>query len=182
MGKALNERVVKIEESKNFLDFHDVCWCRPGFNSSTFYWVHACHPLFKDYPQVIHGWCMECALLWFKVQFVVFCDAKNIAHHGNMCFHIGTCCNPDVVHVYADCCALWFMFQYDILVDMVHHHLKCGWQVCKAKVHNHGFIEAISHLEGCFIFISFPDSNIIVPPMNIKFHIYVGIAQILNEV
>ncbi len=46
-------------------------WCQPVFNAHNFYWVHVCHPLFKDYPQVIHGRCMERALLGFKVEVVV---------------------------------------------------------------------------------------------------------------
>src|SRR6266571_5349301 len=83
MCEAFDKRVVKIEEPYNFLYFCDIFWYWPGVNSYScnFYWVHVCHPLFKDYPQVIHGWCMECALLWFEVQVMFFCNAKDIVHH-----------------------------------------------------------------------------------------------------
>ena len=39
----------------------------PVFDARNFYQVHASHPLFKDYPQVIDTWGVEDALLQLEV-------------------------------------------------------------------------------------------------------------------
>src|SRR6266702_5598495 len=99
MCKSLHEGVVKIEKAHRFLYFGDICWCGPHVDTCDFYWVHACHPLFKDYPQVIHGWHMEKAFLGFEIEVVFFCHVKNILNGSNMSCHIGPCGNADVIHV-----------------------------------------------------------------------------------
>jgi hypothetical protein len=57
--KSSNERPVKIAKSKKRLDILNFSWHWPILNSSDFDGVHACHPLFNDYPQVINARDME---------------------------------------------------------------------------------------------------------------------------
>src|SRR6266571_7726635 len=125
--KSLHERVVKIEKAHRFSYFSDIHWCGPLVNAHNFYQVHVCHPLFKDYPQVIHGWHMEKALLRFEVEVMLLCHTKNITNGRNMACHIGSCGDANVVHVDMDGSSQLFMFENDVLVDEVHHQLECSW-------------------------------------------------------
>src|SRR6266702_2390543 len=99
MGKAFNKRAVKIEKAYCPLYFGDVFGYWPLVYARNFYWVHACHPLFKDYPQVIHGRRMEGAFLGFKVEVVVECYLENILNGRCVSVHIGSRRNPNIVHI-----------------------------------------------------------------------------------
>ena len=66
-GKSWYEYVVKIAEPQEHMDVRDILRFWPLSNTVDFYQVHASHPLFKDYPQVIDAWCMEYTFLWFEV-------------------------------------------------------------------------------------------------------------------
>src|SRR6266702_3739563 len=127
MCKPLDEGAVKVKKTYCPPYFCDVLGRRPSINTCRFYRVHACHPLFKDYPQVIHGWCMEEALLWFEVKVVLFCDLEYILYCGNVVRQVGMCHNTNVVHVYVNRGALELMSKNNITVDVVHHGLECGW-------------------------------------------------------
>ncbi len=84
MGKAFDEMAVKIEKAYCPLYFSDVFGHWPCVYASNFYRVHACHPLFKDYPQVIHGGHMEKAFLWFEVEIVFEGNLKDVVDCCNM--------------------------------------------------------------------------------------------------
>src|ERR1700677_2543565 len=84
MGESSDKRSVKIakpQERANILDFGGY---GPVFNARNFGWVHACHPLFKDYPQVIDGRGMECALFRFEIEVMILRDRKDIFNGGNV--------------------------------------------------------------------------------------------------
>ncbi len=53
--EVLDEGTVEIEKPKYFSYFCGVFGYWPHVDARDFYRVHLCHPLFKDYPQVIHG-------------------------------------------------------------------------------------------------------------------------------
>jgi hypothetical protein len=57
------------------MDILNFDWCWPIFNACDFYRVHACHPLFNDYPQLIDTWCVKEAFLWFEVEVMFPSDA-----------------------------------------------------------------------------------------------------------
>src|SRR6266702_5725421 len=103
MGEAFDERAVKIEKAYCPSYFGDVFGCWPCGYASNFYLVHTCHPLLKDYPQVIHRWNMERALLWFEVQVMFFCDTKDILHHCYMICHVSPCCDTNIVQIVVPC-------------------------------------------------------------------------------
>src|SRR6266702_406033 len=133
MCEAFDEWAVKIKESYYFPHFHDVFGCWPCVNSHNFYWVHACHPLFKNYPQVIYGWCMECAFLWFEIQVMFLHNVKDITHHSHMILLICSCGDPNVIHIHVNHHSQWFMFGDGVVVDVVHHGLECHRQVHEPK-------------------------------------------------
>ncbi len=70
MSEAFDEGAIKIEKAHCPLYFGDIFGRWPCVYAHNFYRVHACHPLFKDYPQVIHGGRMEEAFFWFEVEIV----------------------------------------------------------------------------------------------------------------
>jgi hypothetical protein len=62
-----NEWSVKVAKAQKRSDVLNFGGHRPVFDTRNFDRVHAHYPLFKDYPQVIHMWGMESALLWFEI-------------------------------------------------------------------------------------------------------------------
>src|SRR6266702_2073013 len=135
MCKSLDEGTVEIKKTYGPPYFRDIFGRGPSVDSCHFYRVHACHPLFKDYPQVIHGWRMEEAFFQFEVYVVVFGNLEYVLYCGYMVGHVSTCCDANVVHVYVNRGALEFVFENDITVDVVHHGLECGWRVCETEIH-----------------------------------------------
>jgi hypothetical protein len=61
MCESSNKRPVKIAESEERTYVLNFGWCGPIFDSRNFNGVHACHPLFNDYPQVINAGCYDYA-------------------------------------------------------------------------------------------------------------------------
>ena len=66
-GEAFDKRPVKIAKTKEGTYVLNFGWHRPVFYTLYFYRVHVCHPLFNDYPQIIHMQCMEHAPFRFEV-------------------------------------------------------------------------------------------------------------------
>ena len=59
-------------------------------------------------------------------------------------------------------------FINESLEEIVHHHLKGCWAICKAKEHDQGFEEATISLECCLPFISFLYVNIVIAPTDVQ--------------
>ena len=57
----------------------------------------------------------------------------------------------DIVHIYDDFDSFLCPFVFQGAEDVVHHILECDWGVAQAKVHDHGFIEAMLCFECCFV-------------------------------
>ena len=86
--------------------------------------VHASHPLFKDYPQVIHGGCMEDIFFELEIKVVVKSDLKDIADCGGVALKSHARGNTDVVHIHVNCGSEGFMLEYNVSKDEVHHGLE----------------------------------------------------------
>jgi hypothetical protein len=61
MCKSPDKRPVKIAKPEKRAYVLYSSGYRPILDSCDFYGVHACHPLFNDYPQVINAGGVECA-------------------------------------------------------------------------------------------------------------------------
>src|SRR6266404_7802731 len=72
VGKASNEGSIEIAETKEGMDIFDGFWDGPVGNARNFNGVHAGHPLFKNYPQVIYGCHLPHTLFRFKVEVMFF--------------------------------------------------------------------------------------------------------------
>src|SRR6266702_6413073 len=182
VGEAFNERAVKIEKSYCPSYFGNVLGRWPCVYTCNFYWVHACHPLFKDYPQVNHGGRMERALLGFELKVVIERDLEDVSNHGSMSIHVSTHCNADVVHVYPYGGSSEFVFENGISEDVVHHSLKRRQGVGKSKVHDCGFEESVPCFKHCLSLVSLFDTYVVVSPPNIQLCIYMRIAEVSYEV
>src|SRR6202453_2034509 len=99
MGKTSNERPVKIAKTQEGANVFDFGGNRPIFNACNFRGVHACHPLFKDYPQVIDRRCMECALLRFEIKVVVLRYCEDIFNSCDVIWERSGRSDSDIVHV-----------------------------------------------------------------------------------
>ena len=104
MGKTVNELVVKIAEAQKGADIFDLCWGGPVFDARNFYWDHASHPLFKNYPQVINTGNMKMAFGQFDEEVVRGEEVEGVMDSGNVVLDSGTGANNDVIHVNTDNC------------------------------------------------------------------------------
>src|ERR1700677_4724526 len=116
MRKSANKRPVKIAKTQKGPNILYFVGYGPILYSCDFCGVHACYPLFKDYPQVIYRWGMERALLRLEVQVVLLCYRKNVLNSGNMIREGCGRSDSDIIHVDSDDCSLQCMFGDDFLV------------------------------------------------------------------
>src|ERR1700677_745524 len=105
MRKSANKGPVKITEAQKGADVFDFVGYGPVFNARNFGRIHACYPLFKDYPQVIYGRGMEGALLWFEVQVVIVCNCEDIFNGLYMVGKRSGRSNSNVVHIDSNHCS-----------------------------------------------------------------------------
>ena len=88
------------------MDVFDFCWGRPGFDTGNFYWVHASHPLFKNYPQVIDARDMKTALGELDKQVMRGKKVQGVMHHCNVVSDGGASTDDDIIHVDTDDCCV----------------------------------------------------------------------------
>ncbi len=125
---------------------------------------------------------MEEAFLQFEVQVVGLCDLKDVVDCTLVISKVSSSCDSNVVHVNTNSGTKRFMFEDDVAIDVVHHGLECRWGVGESKVHDCRFEKSVSGFKCCLLFISFADAYVVVTPSYIKFGVYMGITEVLDEV
>src|SRR6267142_2370816 len=81
-----------------------------------------------------------------------------------------------IVHV--DCEPLFSDFWGE---SGVHHCLEGCWGVCESEKHNCWFEQAFIRHKCCFPFVSFLDTNIVVPPSDVEFSIEGASSESINK-
>ncbi len=125
---------------------------------------------------------MEETFLRFEVEIMELGDLENIMDCTVMVIEVGMGGDSDIVHIDADCCSKGFMFENDILVDIVHHGLEHRWRVGESEIHDCGFEKSVSGFKRCFLLVSFTDPHVIISPSDVKLRVYVGVTEVSNEV
>ena len=87
--------------------------------------------------------------------------------------------NGDVVHVSSNDGAKGFVFDDSVMVNGIHHGLEGGRRVSEAKEHNHWFVKSVTSFEGSLPFVTFIDTDVVVPPLDIQFGVDVHSPQII---
>src|SRR6202453_4801842 len=169
VGETSNKWSVKIAKTQKGANILDFGGYGPVFYARNFGWVHACHPLFKDYPQVIDGRSMERALFRFEIDVMILRDRKDIFNGGNVIREGGGRSYGNIVHIDSNDGPLEGVLCDDILVYLIHHRLEGCGGVAKSKKHDSGLKESISCFERRFVFIALFDSNVVVSPSYVKF-------------
>jgi len=122
------------------------------------------------------------AFLWFEIEVMELGYLEDVMNCAMVVVEGSTSGDTNVIHIDADRCSKGFVFKNNIPIDVVHHGLEHRWGVGKLEVHDRGFEKSISGFKGCFLFIPFADSYVIVPPSDVKFRVYVCVAKVPNEV
>src|SRR6266702_7578965 len=125
--EAFDEGAIKIEKAEDFSYLRSVFGYRPRVDAGDFCGVHTCHPLFKDYPQVIHGGRVKETFLRLEIEVGQLSDCEDVVDCSLMIGHVCTGSDPNVVHVDSNCRAKGFMFEDSVAVDVVHHSLEGCW-------------------------------------------------------
>jgi len=125
---------------------------------------------------------MEEAFFWFEVEVVKLGNFEDILDCASMIVHICTGGDSNVVHVDLDGCAKGFMFEDDVVINVVHHGLESRWGIGKSEVHDCRFKEPVSGFERCFPFISLADPDIVIPPSDVELRVNMRVAKIADEI
>ncbi len=125
---------------------------------------------------------MEEALLQFEIEVMKLGNFEDVVNSTSVVVKVGTSSDPNVIHIDKDGCAKGFVLENDVPVDIVHHGLECRWRIGEPKIHDCGFEKSISGFKRCLLFISLADAYVIVPPSDIKFCIYVCVAEVVDEI
>ena len=72
--------------------------------------------------------------------------------------------DEDIIHVHRH-----LTFSYQICEHRVHEGLEGGRTVCHAEVHHSWLKQSSVHDNGSLSFVSFSDTNIVIPPSNVEF-------------
>jgi len=118
----------------------------------------------------------------FEVEVMELGYAENVRDCASVIVKISAGGDTDVVHIDADSGSKWFMLDNDVAVDVVHHSLEGRWRVGEPEIHDRGFEKTVSGFKGRFLFITFADAYIIIPPSDVEFCVYVCVAEVANEV
>ena len=65
--------------------------------------------------------------------------------------------------------------------NVVHECLKRGWGIAKSEEHYGGFKKSKGDDERSLPLISFPNSDVVVPPADVKLGVQGGIFHVINE-
>ena len=71
--------------------------------------------------------------------------------------------DKDVIHVTDGTASV-----NQVLEDVIHHGLEGSRGVAEAEKHDKGFVESLVRSEGCFVFVTLFDANIIEAPAQVK--------------
>src|ERR1700761_3533572 len=97
------------------MDVLDLVRHGPIFYSCDFDGIHASHPLFKDYPQVINAWGMEDAFFQLEIEIMFGSESKDITNGSCMPVDSGTGSNGYIIHVNANRGAKEIVLSYNEL-------------------------------------------------------------------
>ena len=73
MRESSDEGSVEVAKAQKRVDVLNFGWPWPISYTLYFYRVHACRPLFNDYPQIINSWRMEDTFFWFEEEIIALC-------------------------------------------------------------------------------------------------------------
>ena len=139
VSESFDEWPVKVAKTEKRMYVLNFDGCGPVSYTFHFYGVHACHPLFNDYPQIIHMGHIENAFFWLEKEVVPHCQLKYTCHSFNMVFHVGAGGHCNIVHVLAQFHATQFPFLNQQPENPIHHCLECRRRVTETKEHHLGF-------------------------------------------
>ncbi len=72
-------------------------------------------------------------------------------------------------------------FPDQVAEDVVHHPLEGHRRVSKPEEHDCQFEQSSIHAESGLFFVSFPNLDVVVSPMNIELHEVLGATKFVNE-
>jgi len=111
-----------------------------------------------------------------------FGDFEDVVNCALMVLEVGMGSDAYIIHIDADCCPKRFVFENNVTIYVVHHHLERHWGVGESEIHNGRFEKPISGFECGFLLISFTNLYVVITPSDIKFCVYVCVTEVSNEV
>lgn len=114
-------------------------------------------------PQVFDAGYLEKAFFWFKKQVVRAKAIENLDENVIVFFFSG-CKHQDVVHVDDDMAAI-----DEVGKEVIHHCLEGGRGVSQSEEHDRRFEQPLVSLECRLPFVTFFDTDVIVPPSDVHF-------------
>ena len=143
-------------------------WGWPFRNTFNLDGVHLDCSVRNDESKIFDSGGFEGTLGWFKEQFMVMKDLKNLSDNLPVMFQcLGK--DQDVVQVNSD-----LVIDNKILEDFVHHSLECCRGIGEAEKHNKRFKQSSGGSKSGFPLITFLNADIVISPSNVEFRVILG--------
>src|SRR5882762_8703340 len=162
MGEPLNETTVEVSKAQEGLYFLLAIWRWPFRNPCNLYRVHLRLFMQDDDAQVFDLGLCKLTLVVSKIEFVLSESFQYQMCDSVMLFHC-LCKDENVIQVDTD-----HTLSDEILENVIHHGLEGGWAVSETKEHHQRFRESSVGAECSLPFITFFDTDIVVPPSDIQ--------------
>ena len=167
---------IEVGKAKERLDVFDSGGDGPFSNACNFDWVHGKGTRFDDHSKVLDFMHGEGAFFELEIEVKFLHVLKDSLGAGGV---VGVVVGVDkeVIHINDEP-----SFSYHISEGVGHESLEHGGRICHAKEHDCRFIEASVSNESGLPLVAFLDSDIVVPPMNIKLDEDLGVFEFVNEI
>src|SRR6266436_3904386 len=162
MRESLNKTTVEVCKTQEGLYFLLAIRCWPFRNPCDLYWVHLRLSMRDDEAQVFNLSPCKLALVMSEIEFVLSESFQYQTCDSVMLFH-RLCKDEDVIQVDTD-----HTLSDEILENVIHHGLEGGWAVSETEEHHQRFEESSVGAECSLPFITFLDTDIVVPPLDIQ--------------
>src|SRR5712672_394259 len=162
LGIVLDEATVKVAEAEEGLEFLNGLWLGPFGDTGNFGRVHGDGSFRNDDAEIFDRGLVERAFLRFEEE-VVFLEAKEDVVGKGVKEWQGGVEEENIIKVDDE-----MAFIDKVGEDGVHKGLEGRGCVTKTEGHDEWLKEAERALEGCFPFVAFADTDVIVTPADVE--------------
>jgi hypothetical protein len=158
------EAAIEVAESQELAYIFYVLGFLPFRDTSYLHWVHGNSAIFQYHAQEFDFVYLEVALARFEVHVHLLESVQDLTDHRSVYCGVIFRRNQDVVNVDLD------LLSYDQIGELhIHHTLEYCRRISQSKWHDHWFEESHICFEGRFMFVAFPDSDIVIPRSDVQF-------------
>src|SRR5712671_5911637 len=175
LGIVLDEATVKVAKAKEGLEFLNGLWLRPFGDTGNLGRVHGDGSFRNDDAEIFDRSLVKRAFLGFEEEVVFLEAGEDVVGKGVKEWQGGVE-EENIIKVDNE-----MAFIDKVREDGVHKGLESRGCVTKTEGHDKWLEEAERALEGCFPFVTFVDTDVIVTPADVKLCEVTRSLELINE-